>query len=125
MAAPRCDRRAILGLIGPHFPTLNPDIGSDALHGFLDAVTGMETPLNEPNATAFDRWRQALAAQGYPVWGVTPERAAAIKARAEELKQEEAKRMAELPELLATLKKDAPLVTAAELLKTAGAKVKP
>ena len=78
--------------------------------------------LNEPNATAFDRWRQALAAQGYPVWGVTPEKAAAIKARAEELKLEEAKRMAELPELLATLKKDAPLVTAAELMKQPKAK---
>ena len=34
----------------------------------------------------------------------------------------EAKRMAELPELLATLKKDAPLVTAAELMKQPKAK---
>ena len=114
---PRCDRRAILGLIGPHFPTLAPDIASDELHGFLDVVTGLETPLTEPNATAFDRWRQALEKQGYPVWGITPERAAAIKARAEELKLEEAKRLKDLPELLATLKKDAPLVTAAELMK--------
>ena len=122
MAAPRCDRRAILGLIGPHFPTLPKDISSDELNGFLDVATGLETPLSEPNATAFDRWRQALAAQGYPVWGITPERAAAIKARAEELKLEEAARLKELPDLMATLRQDAPLVTAAELLKQAEAK---
>lgn len=117
MAAPRCDRREILRLIGPHFPLLAADITSDALHGFLDAATALETPLDEPNATAFDRWRQALAAQGYPVWGITPEKAAAIRARAGVLMTEEATRMKDLPELLAKLRKDAPLVTAAELMK--------
>ena len=116
MAAPKCDRREILRLIGPHFPSLAPDIASDELHGFLDAATGLETQLNEPNATAFDRWRQALAAQGYPVWGITPEKAAAIKARAEVIMTEEATRMEKLPDLLAKLRKDAPLVTAAELM---------
>ena len=121
MAAPKCDRREILRLIGPHFPTLATDITSDALHGFLDAVTGIETPLNEPNATAFDRWRQALAAQGYPVW-LSRERAEALKTRAGVLMAEEAKRMKDLPDLLAKLRKDAPLVTAAELMKKNEAK---
>lgn len=119
---PRCDRRAILGLVGTHFPTLAPDIGSDDLHGFLDAVTGLETPLSEPNATAFDRWRQALSAQGYPVWKYTPERLAKIKTEAKKIMAEEAKRISKLPELLATLKKEAPLVTAAELLNPPKAK---
>lgn len=117
MAAPRCDRRAILGLVGPHFPTLAPDIGSDALHGFLDAVTGLETPLNEPNATAFDRWRQKLAETGVPVWGYSAEQIAEIKRRGAELKAAEEKRVADNAALLVELAKVAPLVTAEELLK--------
>lgn len=116
------DRRQIARLLGPHFPTMPTTATSDDWHGFLDEITGLQTPLAEPNATAFDRWRQALAAQGYPVWGVSPERAAAIKASAEELKNEEAKRLKDLPELLAKLRQDAPLVTAAQLMKQAEAK---
>lgn len=116
MAASRCDRREILRLIGPHFPALPTDISSDDLHGFLDVQTGLETPLDEPNATAFDRWRQALKAQGYPVWGVSPDRVAAIKTRVAELKLEEAKRLKGEDALLEKLRTEAPHVTAAELM---------
>ena len=118
------DRRDISRLLLKHFPAM-ADATSDEWHGFLDNITGLVTPHDEPNAVAFDRWRLALKEQGYPVWGYTPERIAEIQAKAEELNLEEAKRMAELPELLATLKKDAPLVTAAELLKQAEAESKP
>ena len=116
MANFKCDRREISRLLLKHFPGM-AEASSDEWHGFLDNITGLVTPKDEPNATAFDRWRQALKEQGYPVWGYTPERLAQIKARVEELQLEEAKRIKDLPELLATLKKDAPLVTAAELLK--------
>lgn len=111
------DRRQIARLLGPHFPSMPATATSEEWHGFLDQITGLETKMDEPNATAFDNWRKALAAQGYPVWGITQEKADAIKARAEELKTEEAKRLKDLPELLAKLKKNAPLVTAAELMK--------
>ncbi|MDP1702582.1 MAG: hypothetical protein Q8L53_16715 [Aestuariivirga sp.] len=114
---PKCDRRDILSLVGPHFPSLPAGITSDELHGFLDAQTGLETALDEPNGVAFDRWRQALAEQGIPVWGISPERAAAIKARGAELKAAEDRRVAELPAKLAELAKTAPLVSAKELLK--------
>ena len=111
------DRRDISRLLAKHFPTMPETATSDDWHGFLDEITGLQTPLDEPNATAFDRWRQALAEQGYPVWGITPEKAAAIKARAGVLMAEEAKRVKDEPALLAKLRKDAPLVTAAELMK--------
>ena len=117
MAVRKCDRRDILSLVGPHFPSLAPDIASDDLHGFLDAVTGLETPLDEPNATAFDRWRQALATQGFPVWGYSQEKIGKIRRKGEELKAAEDKRVAELPGVLAELAKKAPEVSAAELLK--------
>ena len=127
------DRRDISRLLGKYFPSMPPNATSEDWHGFLDKITGLDqiifpeqtepgTPLGESNAIAFDRWRQALAKQGYPVWGITPERAAAIKARAEELKTEEAKRLKDLPELMVKLKQDAPLVTAAQLMKQAEAK---
>lgn len=118
----RNDRRMIYPLLQKHFPTLGEKATSDEIHGFLDAVTGLETPLDEPNAIAFDRWRQALATQGYPVWGISKEKADAIKVRAEELKTEEAKRLKDLPDLMAKLRQDAPLVTAAQLMKQAGVK---
>lgn len=111
------DRRAILRLIGPHFPSLDPKITSDELHGFLDAQTGLETPLDEPNGTAFDRWRQALAANGIPVWGITPERIAEVKTKGAVLKAAEEKRVADNAALLVELAKIAPEVTAEELLK--------
>jgi hypothetical protein len=112
------DRREIARLLLPHFPSM-AKATSEEWGAFLDEATGLVTPLDEPNASAFDRWRQALAEQGFPVWGISEEKAASIKARAEVLKQEEATRLAEQPELMAKLKKEAPLVTAAELIKEA------
>lgn len=117
MAAPKCDRRDILGLLQGHFQSLDEDITSDDLHGFLDALTGLETPLDEPNSTAFDRWRQKLAETGIPVWGYTQEQINEVKRKGVELKAAEEKRVAELPEKLKALAKEAPLVTAEELLK--------
>ena len=117
MAAPKCDRRDILGLLQGHFQSLDPDIASDDLHGFLDALTGLETPLDEPNATAFDRWRQKIAETGIPVWGYSQEQIDAIKRKGEELKAAEEKRVADSAALLIELAKEAPLVPVSEMLK--------
>ena len=117
MPALKCDRRDILGLLQGHFQSLDPDIASDDLHGFLDALTGLETPLDEPNAVAFDRWRQKLAETGIPVWGYSQAHIDDVKRRGAELKDKENQRLAELPNLLAELSDLAPEVSAAELLK--------
>jgi len=117
MAASRCDRREILSLLRGHFQSLDDKTTSEDLHGFLDALTGLETPLDEPNATAFDRWRQKLAETGVPVWGYSAEQIAEIKRRGAELKAAEEKRVADNAALLVELAKVAPLVTAEELLK--------
>lgn len=117
MAAPKCNRRDILGLLQGHFQSLDEDITSDDLHGFLDALTGLETPLDEPNSTAFDRWRQKIAETGVPVWGYSQEQIAAVKAKGVELKAAEDARVAALPAKLAALAIEAPMVTAEELLK--------
>lgn len=104
----KLDRREILPLMREHFKSLDPKISSDELHGFLDAQTGLTTPLNEENGTAFDRWRQALAAQGKPAWNVTPERVAEVKRRGAELKKLEDDRVKALPQLLKDFAKEAP-----------------
>ena len=70
----------------PHFPEM-AEASSEEWHAFLDQVTGFSTPLDEQNATAFDRWRQALAAIDIPVWTITPAAARAMAARGEELAQ--------------------------------------
>jgi hypothetical protein len=112
----RTDRRLIEPLLKAHFPTL---VGkkSDEWHGFLNAETGLNISLDEPNSTAFDKWRVALSDKGFPVWGVSAERMAAIATRAAELKQAEDLRRANETSLLQTLGKEAPLVTAESLLK--------
>ncbi len=117
MAASKCDRRDILGLLHGHFQSLDPDIASDDLNGFLDALTGFETPLDEPNATAFDRWRQKLAETGVPVWGYSQEQIAEVKRRGAELKAAEEARAAALANTLAALAIVAPLVPVSEMLK--------
>lgn len=118
------DRREIARLLRPHFPSMPEDATSDDWGAFLDKVTGLTTPFDQPNGTAFDNWRQALDAQGYNgVWNVSRETADAIKARAAKLMDDEAKRLSKLPEVMAKLKKDAPLVTAAELMKPKSKKV--
>lgn len=77
----RHDRRHIAPLLAPHFPDAAA-MGSDELHHFLNAITGLEIAPEAENATAFDAWRQALSGMGYEgVWSTTPLQAAAIKAR--------------------------------------------
>lgn len=80
----RTDRRDIERLLGQHFPDM---VGksSDEWHGFLNEATGLTVPLWASNATAFDLWRQALAAKDYPVWPVTAARAEAVQQRGIEL----------------------------------------
>lgn len=111
------DRREIARLLRPHFPSMPENATSEEWGAFLDEVTGLVTPPDESNQIAFDQWRQALEKQGYPVWGVSPEKAATIKARAKDLKDKEDKRREAMPGLMADLKKEAPLVSAAELMK--------
>jgi hypothetical protein len=113
----KLDRREILPLIGPHFPSLDPKISSEDLHGFLNAQTGLAIPLDALNANAFDAWRIALANTGLPVWDSTPQREAEIKTRGEQLVALEVKRVADEAVTLAALAKEAPFVPAADLLK--------
>ncbi len=80
------DRREIAPLLLPHFPEM-AEASSDEWHAFLDQVTGLSTPLDEQNATAFDRWRQALAAMDIPVWTITAAGEAAMRARGSDLAQ--------------------------------------
>lgn len=110
------DRRDIADFLLPHFPTMERAT-SNEWHGFLNAQTGLSVALDEPNGSAFDKWRKALAAQGLPVWGLSEAQEQAIAARGAELKALEAKRQFELPQLLADLAKEAPNVSAADLLK--------
>jgi hypothetical protein len=102
------DRRQILPMMRAHFQSLDENITSDDLHGFLNAQTGLDIPLNETNGIAFDAWRQALAAVGVPVWGYTAEQIADVKRRGEALKAKEDERKRNLPELLKALAKEAP-----------------
>ena len=111
------DRREIAGLLGPYFPSIPQAATSNDWHGFLNAETGLNIALDEPNGTAFDKWRIALADKGFPVWGLTQEQETAIAARGAELKALEDKRIAALPNLLKELAVEAPLVTAADLMK--------
>lgn len=80
----RTDRREIAPLLLEHFPEMAGS-SSDEWHGFLNEATGLNIAIDAPNATAFDAWRQALAAKDYPVWHTTPAQAEAIKRRGVEL----------------------------------------
>lgn len=104
----KLDRREILPMMREHFQSLDEKITSDDLHGFLNAQTGLEVPLSDPNGSAFDKWRKALAETGVPVWGYTTEQVADIKTRGEALAVKEAERVAALPKLLEELAKEAP-----------------
>jgi hypothetical protein len=110
------DRREIADLLLPHFPTMEAAT-SNEWHGFLNAETGMAVALDEPNGSAFDKWRKALAANGLPVWGLSDDQEQAIAARGAELKALEDQRRAAFPNLLAGLAIEAPNVTVADLLK--------
>jgi len=112
------DRTDIAPLLVPYFPTME-QASSDDWQAFLNAQTGLDVAVDEPNASAFDKWRQALATQGYPVWDVTEAQAAAMKKRGEDLKAAEDKRRADEATRLAELAKEAPNVTAQDLLDKA------
>lgn len=123
---PSTDRRMIAPLLVPFFPTMadtdEHEFTSDEWHGFLNAQTGLAIELDEPNTTAFDKWRQVLATQvngGEAIWPYTAARVAAIQARGEQLKQLEATRLEAQPATLATLAVFAPTKTPADLIKDA------
>ena len=121
---PSFDRRLISPLLVSHFPTM-AKASSDEWHGFLNAMTGLNIALDESNATAFDKWRQALDKQGKAdVCGISNERAEAIRKRGEELKKAEEDRVRALPDKLSALRIAAPTKTAEDLIKDAKAAVK-
>ncbi len=113
------DRRDITPTLGPIFPTMDPKASSDDWHSFLNAMTGLDIPIDEENASAFDKWRQALAAKGYDTWGLSHADVQKMAARGEELKALEVKRVADQGGKLAALAIEAPQVTAQELLDKA------
>ena len=104
----KLDRRLILPMMKAHFQSLDDKITSDDLHGFLNAQTGLEVPLDEQNGSAFDQWRKALARVGVPVWGYTTQQIADVKIRGEAIKVKEAKRIEDQKALLIELAKEAP-----------------
>ena len=110
------DRKDIADLLLPHFPTMETAT-SNEWHGFLNAETGLDVALDEPNGSAFDKWRKALAANGLPVWGLTEVQEQAIAVKGMELKALEDVRRTGMAQMLVDLAKEAPNVTAAELLK--------
>lgn len=101
------DRRDIATLLLRFFPGME-NATSDDWHFFLDNVTGLETPIDKPNAQAFDRWREKLAAIGYSTLKHTPESIAAMKAKAALMQQAEQARAASEPARLDGLRKEAP-----------------
>lgn len=112
------DRRQIAPMMVPYFPSMaDPKLNSDDWHGFLNAMSGLEIEPDEPNATAFDKWREALSAQkGLPVWGYTAEQKQRIRERGEELKRREDERIARQTETLKFLAFAAPTKTAQQLI---------
>jgi hypothetical protein len=110
------DRREIKRLLLAHFPTMELAT-SDEWHGFLNSQTGLDLPLDMPNAIAFDKWREALSAGGLPVWGITPERIAAVATKGAALKAAEQTRKTNEAAALAAARLEAPDVSARDLLK--------
>lgn len=113
------DRRDIAPLLREHFPSIPDDATSDDWHGFLNAQTNLDVPADEDNASAFDKWRQALAATGLPVWGVDEARIKDIAARGARLLALEAARVAAEAATLAQLAVEAPQVSAQQLMDAA------
>ena len=112
------DRRDFAPFALKWFPTL-VDASSDDWHFFLDKVTGLDTPLDMPNGSAFDRWRQALAAQGYPAYPYTATDVASAKARATAMLAAEERRAALSGKSLEALAVEAPNWTVEEMLSSA------
>lgn len=112
------DRRDFAPFALKWFPTL-VDASSDDWHFFLDKVTGLDTPLDMPNGSAFDRWRQALAEQGYPAYPYTATDVAGAKARAAAMLAAEERRAALSGKSLEALAVEAPNWTVEEMLSSA------
>jgi hypothetical protein len=112
----RLDRTAIERLLTPHFPAMAGK-SSDEWHGFLNAETGLNVSLDEPNPSAFDAWRKALSEKGFPVWGVSKARLDAIAEKLAAMQAAEAKRAVQEADALARLRQEAPDVSAKDLLK--------
>lgn len=110
------DRKAIAPLLIKFFPSMDK-ASSEEWHFFLDKVTGIETPLDMPNAQAFDRWREKLATLGYPVFPYQAVDVAAMKAKAAKALEAENARAAKLGTTLEQLAREAPKIPAIELLK--------
>ena len=92
---------------------------SEEWHFFLDRVVGIETPLDMPNAQAFDRWREGLSKLGYPVYPYHAADIAAIKAKADAALETEKQRAAALGKTLVDLANEAPNWPVTDMLKAA------
>lgn len=109
------DRRDFSPLALGWFPSLEKAT-SDEWHFFLDKLTGLTTPLDMPNGAAFDRWRQALQALGYPAFEYNDADIAAAKAKADAMLLAEQRRAADSGKTLEALAAEAPNWTAAEVV---------
>jgi hypothetical protein len=109
------DRRLFAPFLSKWFPEL-AKASSEELHFFLDKVTGIETPLDMPNAVAFDRWREKLAGIGYPAFQYSDADIAAIKAKADAMLAAEQARAASMSKTLVELAKEAPNWPVADVL---------
>lgn len=101
------DRTLIADLLGPHFPSMKK-ANSQEWQDFLNGLTGLSIGDDVPNGEAFDKWRQALNADGLPVWGETPEKKTMRQAKLADNIDKENKRRAKAEELLLQLKNAAP-----------------
>lgn len=102
------DRTLIAPLLALHYPTM-ASATSGEWQSFLNELTALAITDDDPNGSAFDRWREALAEKhGLPVWGVSGERKLAIKARVDELVTAENLRRSQEGQLLIDLRKAAP-----------------
>ena len=98
------DRTLIADLLLPHFPAMAGK-NSQEWQDFLNGVTGLAIDDEVSNGEAFDKWRQALAAdQGLPVWGYTDEQKAERETRLASMIAAENKRRTEAGEPLITAK---------------------
>ena len=112
------DRTEIAPLMTQYFPDM-AKATSDEWHGFMNEITGLEIALDVSNGAAFDAWRQKLAEQDFPVWKYTPGRLAKIAIDTETLKARQIKLLAAMDTTLDALRKEAPSVSAKDLLEAA------
>ena len=112
------DRTEIAGLMTQYFPEM-AKATSDEWHGFMNEISGIFIMPDIPNTEAFDAWRQALSKQGLPVWGYSEERLAVFRKYATKAKMRLAEVLAAQDATLDALRKEAPSVSAKDLLEAA------